>query len=61
MIILTQNHKIKKVKAKSNLLKYDKKSDQIFFINWDPEKTIFAKIKLIHQNNQYLIKPLIWN
>ena len=32
MIILKQNHENKKVKAiKSNLLKYDKKSDQILF------------------------------
>ena len=29
MIILKENHKTKKTTRKSNLLKYDKKSDQI--------------------------------
>ena len=34
---------------KSNLFKYDKKSDLNFVIYWDPEKTISAKITSLKQ------------
>ena len=44
MIILKQSHETKVKTIKSNLLKYDKKSDQIFLKIEIPKKTISAKI-----------------